>query len=456
MAAMAAASSPGTPRWAWARAGPLPILILLILLLSPPPSWRHQYSCAGAVPVEAFAAVPAVPARAPPPRRPARAGGVAVLLASLNDDPSDVSWDLNRSLRLLRTTPPTKTLPFSALLIGSGALLGPFLDSYHSLFGVLSYEQALTAQLWGSGMNNDLPALVTAWWVPELFGLAGFLIGWLYVLLDAASATSTGAKADGEHPRNGEPISDRGSDPTDPSWPKIWAGISFFTLQYWLSGVLYANGCDRSTLLQLMSVLAAAGFAALDGTMAGFLTSTATAVGGPLIEVGLITILVGHGGYHYNDLGETGYFPLWIVPVYFLGGPAVGNLARGYWRWLLPPELSSAAEDAHGGEMEGPGCRACGDSRAVGCPNCDAAGYYVTYGQKVRCVGCGGLCMYIAWFVSLGMKREWTYCTFINEGILIVCADVCTCMSARPWIDSDILASIFYSSDPNLHSQCQR
>jgi len=417
-AAMAAASSPSTPRWAWA--------LLLILLLSPPPpplSWRHQHSCAGAAPVEAFAALPARPAAVPAPalsprRRSARAGAATVLMASPNDeDVSDVGWNLDRSLRLLRTAPPSQTLAFSALLAGSGALLGPFLDSYHSLFGVLSYEQPLTAQLWGSGTgsSSDLPALVTAWWVPELFGLAGFLIGWLYVLLDAASPGAA-------HTGGGEPPSS--GDPTDPSWPKIWAGISLFTLQYWLSGVLYANEIDRSAILQLMSLLAAAGFAALDGTRAGFLTSTATAVGGPLIEVGLITVLVGHGGYHYNDPGETGYFPLWIVPVYFLGGPAVGNLARGCWRLLLPSldaeidgegarKGSAAADDDDGGggggggeEGEGPRCRACSDSRAVGCPNCDAAGYYVTYGQKVRCVGAADCtCMYIAWFVSRNETR---------------------------------------------------
>eukprot|EP00594_Rhizosolenia_setigera_P009870 CAMPEP_0178957100 /NCGR_PEP_ID=MMETSP0789-20121207/10691_1 /TAXON_ID=3005 /ORGANISM="Rhizosolenia setigera, Strain CCMP 1694" /LENGTH=169 /DNA_ID=CAMNT_0020639241 /DNA_START=858 /DNA_END=1368 /DNA_ORIENTATION=- len=95
-----------------------------------------------------------------------------------------------------------------------------------------------------------------------------------------------------------------------------------------------------------MSILAVFGFYIFDGlTLSGFWTSTATAIGGPLIEVGLITVLnkpddflipfLQHSGYHYNDLGETGFFPLWIVPVYFLGGPAVGNLARGFYYNLL-------------------------------------------------------------------------------------------------------------------------
>lgn len=191
-----------------------------------------------------------------------------------------------RATQLITTTPKSKLLTFSAIMTFCGAALGPFLDSYHSLFGVLSYEQPLTAHLWGSGSPKtpDLPALVTAWWVPELFGLAGFIIGWLYILLDAALDTPS-------HRR-------------DPSWPLILVGISFFTAQYWLSGVMYADHVDRTTILNVMSVLAALGFAALDLTEAGFYTSLATAIGGPAIECGLITVLVGHGGYHYNDLGD--------------------------------------------------------------------------------------------------------------------------------------------------------
>ena len=280
-----------------------------------------------------------------------------------------------RATQLITSTPASKSLPFSAIMTLCGAALGPFLDSYHSLFGVLSYERPLTAHLWGSGSaaTPDLPALVTAWWVPELFGLAGFIIGWLYIVLDEALDTPP--------------------DKKDPSWPLILVGISFFTLQYWLSGVMFANHIDRTTILNVMSVLAAVGFAALDLTEAGFWTSLATAVGGPAIECVLITVLVGHGGYHYNDLGETGYFPLWILPVYFLGGPAVGNLARGFWQVLAGDqdiEIANAGNDDAAdaadasSKSDGPRCNVCNDSRAVGCPNCDAQGYYITYGRKVR------------------------------------------------------------------------
>jgi len=174
-----------------------------------------------------------------------------------------------------------------------GAALGPFLDSFHSAFGVLRYEEPLTAILWG---NAAQPGLTTAWWVPELFGLAGFIIGWLYIILDSLF-----------------------DEQARPSTPLILVGISVFTFQYWLSGALFASGVDRATILAVMTAVAGAGFLALDGTMTGFLVSLATAVGGPLIEVGLLSTLQGHSGYQYLDEGETGFFPLWIVPGTYCG-----------------------------------------------------------------------------------------------------------------------------------------
>ena len=69
--------------------------------------------------------------------------------------------------------------------------------------------------------------------------------------------------------------------------------------------------------------------------------------------------------------------------VYFLGGPAVGNLARGFWN-LLP---SNAGADT---EKKVSSCPVCNDSRAVPCPNCDGQGYYVAYGRNVKCNACKG------------------------------------------------------------------
>jgi hypothetical protein len=262
----------------------------------------------------------------------------------------------------------------------AGAALGPFLDSFHSGFGVLQYDQPLTATLWGSVEHS---ALITTVWVPELFGLAGFLIGWLYILLDNAGLEDT---------KNASSSNAGTTTIAVPSPPKILLGISYFTFQYWLSGYLYHNGVDRSTILQIESLLAAAGFAALDQSFAGFLTSTATALGGPLIEAGLLSIsrdghMFGYG-YHYSDLGETGFFPLWILPVYFLGGPAVGNLGRGIWQALGKdlPVIETKDEP-----LEPPGCPVCNDTRTVPCPNCDGIGNYVVMGGKsIVCTSCRG------------------------------------------------------------------
>jgi hypothetical protein len=254
---------------------------------------------------------------------------------------------------------PMRSIPFSILMAASGAILGPFLDSYHSLFGVLQYDAPITAVLWGADVQH--PALITTDWVPGLFGLAGFLIGWLYILLDAyfAKVDSTSVKS-----------TDRVEN--TPSPPKILLGIALFTFQYWWSGVLYHAGVDRTVILSLMTLSAAFGFSWLDNTRAGLITSLATAIGGPLIEVFLLTLsndglLFDGKGYHYNDLGKTGYFPLWIVPVYFLGGPANGNLARGFWQLLS--SLSLPQTERNASNQRSGTCTTCNDTRCVPCPN---------------------------------------------------------------------------------------
>ncbi len=267
------------------------------------------------------------------------------------------------------TENPTQSILFSICQAAAGASLGPFLDSYHSAFGVLQYDQPFSRQLWSI---SNIPALTTTWWVPPLFGLAGFLIGWLYILLDDFFG-------EGEE-----------STPLGVTGPIIMGGISWFTFQYFLSGILFSFGFDRSLIFMIMSICAFVGYAGLDATKSGLVTSIATALGGPLIEVGLITFLTGtNGGYHYNDLGETGFFPLWIIPVYFLGGPANGNLARGVFKFL--GEMLEGEDDNHKQNvLPKGGCLTCKDTRRVPCPNCDGVGYYVTYNREVKCNCCKG------------------------------------------------------------------
>ena len=290
-----------------------------------------------------------------------------------DDDPSNNNKNNNDALGLI-TKDPKRSILFSVLMSICGAGLGPFLDSYHSAFGVLKYDEPIRFILWGS---EAYPALTTTWWVPELFGLAGFLIGWLYILLDASFLDA----------------SDERRQP-DPS--KILVGISFFTLQYWLSGILVQSDLlDRSGILNLVSILAAVGFVALDGTFSGLLVSLATCLGGPLIEAGLITATTNGiltSGYHYTDLGETGFFPLWIIPVYFLGGPANGNLARGFWNALSDKgEENSSSRTTKKLSTEKESCPDCQGTRRVMCPNCDGVGTYLAMGNRtVKCTSCNG------------------------------------------------------------------
>mmetsp|Transcript_9097 Transcript_9097/g.21648 ORF Transcript_9097/g.21648 Transcript_9097/m.21648 type:complete len:295 (-) Transcript_9097:31-915(-) len=231
----------------------------------------------------------------------------------------------------------------------------------HSLmpFGVLEYNHPIKKVLWGS--SEKFAALTTAWWVPELFALAAFLIGWLYILLDNILL----------------------EEKTRPLLKDVLIGISLFTFQYWLSGIMFYSEVSRAYILALMSLVATIGFFALDGTMAGFLTSSATAIGGPAIEVVLLW-LSSHGwdsGYHYNDTGETGYLPLWACAVYFLGGPANGNLARFFWNLLTEEQVAKKAEP----------CPVCNDTRRVLCPNCDGVGAYEAMGgTTVNCTSCNG------------------------------------------------------------------
>lgn len=62
----------------------------------------------------------------------------------------------------------------------------------------------------------------------------------------------------------------------------------------------------------------------------GLLVSFLTAVAGPVTEILLIN---GFKLYHYNDADFYG-IDSWIPWVYFLGGQAVGNLARATLRTL--------------------------------------------------------------------------------------------------------------------------
>lgn len=329
-----------------------------------------------------------------------------------NNNMISMSQQSSSLTSLLLLSNPYRTILFSISMIISGAVLGPFLDSYHSAFGVLTYDQPMTAQLWS--LSSDIPALITTRWVPTLFGLAGFIIGWLYIILDhliisrnsisnitesttttTSTKTKTTTKTINDYNDN-TIINNRHK----PSLFIILLGISLFTFQYWLSGIFYYMNIDRSIIFIIMSIISYIGYMKFDSTLSGLITSIATAIGGPFIELLLLSyykattsvissdsynniittswLFDPQYGYHYNDLGETGYFPLWILPVYFLGGPAVGNLARGIWNTLSSNDNnndndmiinSKPSSSTLSSSTSSSTCSVCNNTRQTPCPN---------------------------------------------------------------------------------------
>lgn len=154
----------------------------------------------------------------------------------------------------------------TAANFASGALLGPWLDNYHSVFGVLQYAHPVTFGIDGETI------LTTGSWVPPLFGLAGIIIGGLYLIFDVIFATPEPQRS--------------------LSGPSVLTCVAFFTAQYWLSGLLC--GALHWPLLDLHVTLAATmalTWLVWDRSTTGLVVGLLTAVGGPLIELALINQL---------------------------------------------------------------------------------------------------------------------------------------------------------------------
>ena len=94
----------------------------------------------------------------------------------------------------------------------------------------------------------------------------------------------------------------------------------------WLEGVIGCNG-----FAGLKECASNNGFARCTSK-----TAPDNKLDGLKIEVGIISSLPESWAYHYNGAGNTWYCPLWIIPVYFFGWPANGNLA-----WSFPNALGN-------------------------------------------------------------------------------------------------------------------
>jgi hypothetical protein len=109
-----------------------------------------------------------------------------------------------------------------------------------------------------------------------------------------------------------------------PGWPAVFSGISLFSFQYYLSGLLASGDMDPALLTLVLTALAVVQFFVFDRTTVGLIVGLLTAIGGPVIEVVLIHFQL----YHYTNPDWPGDIPSWIWAVYLAGAPAVGNLSR--------------------------------------------------------------------------------------------------------------------------------
>ena len=190
------------------------------------------------------------------------------------------------------------------------APLGMMLDNYHGLFNVLSYAD--------NGLNIILESkehivyLKTALWVPVLFGFAGVVMSYIILKLDQFFSSSSDKLANAQSP---------------PSWPQIFYGISYFSAQYYISGLLDYSLTTTDGPLAIHASLAVStmiGILLFDRSAAGLLLAGLTALAGPVAEISIINVFHAYQYTHADWFGICS----WIFWVYATGAPAVGNLAR--------------------------------------------------------------------------------------------------------------------------------
>lgn len=146
--------------------------------------------------------------------------------------------------------------------------------------------------------------LKTALWVPFLFGFAGFLMSGIVLVLDN--------------------VLDSRQETMSPSWQKVIIGISLFSGQYFLSGLISHAGFHSPIIDIVMKSIAGFGQIVLDLSFAGLFLSLATAIAGPLAEI----YLINYPHLYQYTMPDVLGIPMWIPYVYCLGAPAVANLAR--------------------------------------------------------------------------------------------------------------------------------
>lgn len=223
-------------------------------------------------------------------------------------DNSGIVRDVQRFKEVWTTNVNASSLRHACVLVSLvSAPLGTLLDNYHGLFGVLSYNSnALPYQLM-SPMTDGSPVLKSAAFVPFLFSFAGLVMSFLQVTLDVLFQT---------------PVQKR-----SPTWSQTFSAIGFFSLQYYLSGLLDFYEFSRVVINIFLTIYAFLGWRFFDNTRAGFALGLLTAIAGPSAELILINVPHLYVYTHADFLGIC----TWIPAVYFFGAPAVGSLTRSIY-----------------------------------------------------------------------------------------------------------------------------
>lgn len=204
---------------------------------------------------------------------------------------------LNKDLLLTLNEEEKETL--SALTLVSGPL-GTLLDSQHGCWNTLNY-QWFPIIIESQGHTY----LKTSIWVAPMFAFAGLTMSYLTLKFDKLLETTL--------------------EKRDNSWSKVFQGIATFSLQYYLSGLLDASRTfDPNQIHVLLAAIALVNYKVFDNTKSGLLLAIATAVSGPMVEIGIINT---SKIYEYTNADFYG-IDSWIPAVYFMGGAALANLTR--------------------------------------------------------------------------------------------------------------------------------
>lgn len=181
------------------------------------------------------------------------------------------------------TSPVPLTPSRAALLLALGAVVGSFLDGFHTHSGTTAYPHPI--------------AFGMAVWTPALFGAAALSMAWTHAAFDR--------------------VSGRGHIP---SGAAALAGFVLFAVLYFASGYLPATNAVKAAVLLAGFAVA---WAAFDRSWQGLALALFTAACGCAAEIALTA-----GGAFQHLQADVLGIPIWLPGLYLVASVAVGNVGR--------------------------------------------------------------------------------------------------------------------------------